>query len=249
LFANSPFTEGQPNGLLSWRSDIWRDTDNQRSGLHAFVFDGEFGFERYVDWALDVPMYFVLREGRYFDCTSVTFRQFMNGGLEGKIPEATATIGDWNNHLTTLFPDVRLKQFLEMRGADGGPWRRICALPAFWVGLLYDDAALSEAETLAADLNYDAVNRMRNEVPTKGLQAFGGVNRAVQDLAHELVEIAQRGLAARNRISPDGFNETHFLGPLEEVVALGETPAERMLKQYASNWDGDIDHVFDEYAF
>ncbi|MEN9895599.1 MAG: hypothetical protein RIR97_1451, partial [Pseudomonadota bacterium] len=151
LFASSPFTGGRPNGLLSWRGDIWRDTDNNRAGLLPFCFRPDFGFEHYVDWALDVPMYFIVRDGHYHDCTHVTFRQFMNGALKGEIGDWEPTIGDWTNHLSTLFPDVRLKRFLEMRGADGGPWRRICALPAFWVGLLYDAETLQAADDLTAD--------------------------------------------------------------------------------------------------
>ena len=148
LFANSPFTEGRPNGLLSWRGDIWRDTDNQRSGLLEFCFARDFGFFDYVEWALDVPMYFVIRNGEYIDMTRYTFRQFLTGEARREFPDCVPSIGDWANHLSTLFPDVRLKRFLEMRGADGGPWRRICALPAFWVGLLYDAEALDAAEAL-----------------------------------------------------------------------------------------------------
>lgn len=248
LFANSPFTDGTPNGLLSWRSDLWRDTDNQRSGLLPFVFDKNFGFEQYVDWALDVPMYFVLRNGKYHDCTHVTFRQFMDGALHNELPDGEATIGDWDNHLTTLFPDVRLKKFLEMRGADGGPWRRICALPAFWVGLLYDENALAQAEELTRDFTYDEVFAMRESVPRDALNAMLGDTK-VLDIAKPCLEIARTGLTARNKLNEDGGNEAHFLASLEEVTALGETSAERMLKSYASNWDRDIDHVFEELAF
>ncbi len=248
LFANSPFTDGKPNGLLSWRSDIWRDTDNQRSGVLPFIFDDGFGFEHYVDWALDVPMYFVTRDGHYHDCTDVTFRQFLDGAKVGEIPDGAANEGDWTNHLSTLFPDVRMKKFLEMRGADGGPWRRICALPAYWVGLLYDDAALNEAEALVADLDYDAVFAMREAVPSQGFAAPAG-QRTVLDLARETVAIAERGLRARGRLNAQGADETNFLAPLQEAVQLEETQAERLLKQYASNWGGEIDHIFEEYAY
>ncbi|EFL88530.1 glutamate--cysteine ligase [Ahrensia sp. R2A130] len=244
LFANSPFTDGKPNGLLSWRSDIWRDTDNQRAGLHEFVLEPDFGFAKYVDWALSCPMYFISRDGVYRDCTHITFQQFLDGALEGEVPNE----GDWQNHISTLFPDVRLKKFIEMRGADGGPWRRICALPAFWVGLLYDDAALDEAEALCADLDYDAVRAMREAVPAKGLAAPAG-KRTVLDVAKDAMAIAHRGLNARNRLNQSGVNETHFLGPLDEVVALKETQAERLLKQFRSNWDSDIDHIFEEYGY
>ena len=248
LFATSPFSNGKPNGLLSWRSEIWRDTDNQRAGLHEFMIQPDFSFEKYVDWALDTPMYFVMRDGAYHDCTHVTFRQFMNGALKDELSDPIANEGDWTNHISTLFPDVRLKSFLEMRGADGGPWRRICALPAFWVGLLYDDAALAAAEELAGELDYQAVKTMRDEVPTKGLTAKAG-GRTVHELSRNLLAIAREGLNARNICNSEGSTEAHFLDPLDEVVVLGETQAERMLKQYRSNWDGDIDHIFEEYAY
>lgn len=244
LFANSPFTDGKPNGLLSWRSEIWRNTDNQRAGLHEFMLGEDFGFERYVDWALSCPMYFILRDGVYRDCTHITFQQFLDGALDGEV----ANEGDWTNHLGTLFPDVRLKKFLEMRGADGGPWRRICALPAFWVGMLYDEAALAQAKALSDELNFEDVRTMRDTVPRLGLKAPAG-QRLVLDLAQDLLKICRGGLAARAKLNDQGVDETPFLAPLEEVVALGETQAERLLKQYASNWDGDIDHIFEEYAY
>ena len=196
LFANSPFTEGRPNGLQSWRGDIWRDTDNQRSGLLPFCFSPEFGFADYVEWALDVPMYFVIRNDRYHDMTHVTFRQFMDGAAHNSVPDGVPTIGDWANHLSTLFPDVRLKRFLEMRGADGGPWRRICALPAFWVGLLYDDEALDAAETLTRDWTYEEVLAMRNTVPAGGI-ATGFRNTDLREIAREALTISRTGL--RNR--------------------------------------------------
>src|SRR6478609_7499669 len=171
LFASSPFTEGKLNGLQSWRGDIWRDTDNNRSGLLDFTFRDDFGFNDYVEWALDVPMYFIVRDGRYKDCTHITFRQFMNGALKGEVAAWEPTMGDWTNHLSTLFPDVRLKRFLEMRGADGGPWRRICALPAFWVGLLYDHAALDEIFEMTKHWTYEQVVSLRDSVPAKALDA------------------------------------------------------------------------------
>ena len=248
LFASSPFTDGQPNKLLSWRSKIWTDTDNQRAGLHAFMLEPTFGFDQYVDWALDVPMYFVTRDGVYHDCTHITFRQFMDGAMKGSLDDWRANAGDWTNHIGTLFPDVRLKSFLEMRGADGGPWRRICALPAFWVGLLYDDAALDAAEQIAQELDFEAVVEMRSAVPAAGLKAPAGT-RTVHDLARELLSIARRGLDSRGRLNSEGSTEAHFLAPLEEVVALGETQAERMLRQFKSNWEGNIDHAFEEYAY
>ncbi|MBP2560121.1 glutamate--cysteine ligase [Neorhizobium galegae] len=248
LFASSPFTEGKPNGLLSWRGDIWRDTDNQRSGVLPFVFRPDFGFTDYVEWALDVPMYFVVRDGKYHDCTHVTFRQFMNGALKGEVKDWEPTMGDWTNHLSTLFPDVRLKRFLEMRGADGGPWRRICALPAFWVGLLYDDTALADAETLTADWTVEDVIAMRDAVPAKGLKAeIKG--QSVLDVAREAVAISKAGLRARARLNGESQDESIFLQPLDEVLAKKTTMADDMLSLYHGRWNGSVEPVFEEYQY
>ena len=248
LFANSPFTEGKPNGFQSWRGEIWRDTDNQRSGLLPFCFSPEFGYADYAEWALDVPMYFLIRDGRYHDVTHVTFRQFMDGALRNEVPDGMPTMGDWANHLSTLFPDVRLKRFLEMRGADGGPWRRICALPAFWVGLLYDDAALDAAETLTGAWTFEDVSAMRDAVPTEGLDAVIR-NRPLVDVARDVLQISRTGLANRHRRNADGYDETHFLAPLEEAVARGTTSAQEMVTAYHTRWGGSIEPVFLEYAY
>ncbi|PLP59264.1 glutamate--cysteine ligase [Mesorhizobium loti] len=248
LFANSPFTEGRPNGLQSWRGDIWRDTDNQRSGLLDFCFSPEFGFADYVEWALDVPMYFVIRDGRYHDMTHITFRSFMEGGARHQVPDGLPTMGDWANHLSTLFPDVRLKRFLEMRGADGGPWRRICALPAFWVGLLYDDAALDAAEALTRDWSYEEVRAMRDAVPEKGIGApFRSTT--LREVAREVLALSRMGLKNRNKLNRDGFDETSFLSTLDEVVARGTTSAEEMLAAYHTRWGDSIEPAFLEYAY
>ena len=248
LFANSPFTEGRPNGLLSWRGDIWRDTDNQRSGLLEFCFARDFGFFDYVEWALDVPMYFVIRNGEYIDMTRYTFRQFLTGEARREFPDCVPSIGDWANHLSTLFPDVRLKRFLEMRGADGGPWRRICALPAFWVGLLYDAEALDAAETLTRDWTYKEVKAMRDAVPAEGIGAeFRG--RTLREVAREVLAIARQGLANRGRKNREGYDETSFLSTLDEVVARGTTSAEEMLAAYHTRWGGSIEPAFLEYAY
>jgi glutamate--cysteine ligase len=248
LFANSPFTEGRPNGFQSWRGEIWRDTDNQRSGLLPFSFSPEFGFADYVEWALDVPMYFLIREDRYYDVTHVTFRQFMDGALRNSVPDGVPTIGDWANHLSTLFPDVRLKRFLEMRGADGGPWRRICALPAFWVGLLYDDAALAEAEALTADWTFEDVVAMRDAVPRQALSTeFRG--HKLRETAREMLAISRMGLKNRDRRNRDGYDETDYLAPLEEIVARGTTMSEEMLRAYHTRWGGSNEPVFLENAY
>lgn len=248
LFASSPFTEGKPNGLLSWRGDIWRDTDNRRSGTLPFVFDADFRFDHYVEWALDVPMYFIVRDGKYHDCTHVTFRQFMAGALKGEVADWQPNIGDWTNHLSTLFPDVRLKRFLEMRGADGGPWRRICALPAFWVGLLYDDAALAEAEVLTADWTFEDVVAMRDAVPAQGLAATIK-GRPVLDVARDAVRISTAGLKARAKLNGDGQDESVFLQPLEEVLAKKATLADDLLALFNGRWNGSVEPVFDEYQY
>lgn len=248
LFASSPFTEGKPNGLLSWRGDIWRDTDNRRSGVLPFTFQPDFGFHHYVEWALDVPMYFIVRDGKYRDCTDMTFRQFMNGALKGQIAEWEPNLGDWTNHLSTLFPDVRLKRFLEMRGADGGPWRRICALPAYWVGLLYDDSALAAADELTADWTVEDVVAMRDAVPVQGLKATVA-GRSVMDVARETVSISRDGLRNRKRLNDEGQDESVFLNPLDEVLAKKATLAEDLLTAYNGRWNQSVLPVFDEYQY
>ncbi|MCV0395313.1 MAG: glutamate--cysteine ligase [Rhizobiaceae bacterium] len=248
LFANSPFTETRPNGLQSWRGDIWRDTDNDRSGMPEACFRPDFGFRDYVEWALDVPMYFLIRDGRYYDVTHVTFRQFMDGALGNSVPDAQPTMGDWANHLSTLFPDVRLKRFLEMRGADGGPWRRICALPAFWVGLLYDAEALDAAEDLTRDWTRAEALALRDGVPAHAL-ATPFRDRTLRDVAYEVLAIARLGLKNRKRENREGYDETHYLAPLEEVVARGSTGAQEMVKAFHTRWDNSIEPVFLEYAY
>ncbi|MBN9055735.1 MAG: glutamate--cysteine ligase, partial [Rhizobiales bacterium] len=222
--------------------------DNNRAGLIPFAFAPDFGFADYVEWALDVPMYFVVRDGKYHDCTHITFRQFMAGALKGEIIDFEPNLGDWTNHLSTLFPDVRLKRFLEMRGADGGPWRRICALPAFWVGLLYDDDALDAAEALTGDWTVEEVTALRDAVPAEGLRAdFRG--KPLLDIAREVVSISRQGLAARARTNGEGVDETIFLAPLDEVLAKKATLAEDMLARYHGRWNGSIEPVFAEYQY
>lgn len=244
LFANSPFTDGRPNGELSWRSAVWHDVDNQRGGYQPQMLAPDFGFEAYADWVLDLPMYFIIRGGRYIDMTHISFREFMAKGWEGH----GATMGDWSNHVSTVFPDVRLKRFLEMRGADGGPWQRICALPAFWVGLLYDGQALDEAAELVRDWSAEDVGTLRMEVPRKGFDAqIGG--RKLGEIAAQAIAITRGGLERRNRTNSEGFDERLFLVPLEECVAAGRTPAERLLWLYNGPWLRDMDRLFEEEAF
>lgn len=247
LFANSPFLEGKPNGFLSYRSEIWKDTDPDRSGMLPFVFEDGFGFERYVDYALDVPMYFVYRDGTYHNVMGKSFRDFMAGkleGFEGQMP----TMSDWADHLTTIFPEVRIKQFMEMRGADGGPWARICALPAFWVGLLYDGAALDAAWDLVKDWSAEERQQLRDDVPRHALKAeLHG--RPVRDIAREVLNISSAGLKARNAQNRMGDNETAFLNTLKEIVETGRTKADEELLAFHNEWQGDITKVFTEEAY
>jgi glutamate--cysteine ligase len=248
IFANSPFVEGKPTGRLSERWEIWRDTDNQRSGALPIAFNDDFGFAAYVEWALDVPMYFVKRGDTYHEATDVTFRQFLDGALANRIPGVTPSIGDFDNHLSTLFPDVRMKRYLEMRGADGGPWRRICALPAFWVGLLYDDVSLDAAWDLVKDWTAAERAQIRDSVPALALKAPFR-DGTVIDVARAAVKIAREGLVRRGKISRQGVDESVFLAPVEETLARGETPAEAMLQRFDGEWGGDIDRVFADYAY
>ncbi len=252
LFADSPFTEGRPNGFLSYRSHIWTDTDKDRTGMLDFVFEDGFGFERYVDYLLDVPMYFSYRDGadgtkQYIDASGKSFRKFMEGKLD-VLPGALPTLRDWSDHMTTAFPEVRLKQYLEMRGADGGPWNRLCALPAFWVGLLYDDAALDAAWDLVKDFSLDERNALRDGVPKLALKVPFR-NGTLRDLALEALKISAAGLQRRARHNDNGADESIFLTPLIDFAEANETPAERKLKLFYGAWNGSVDPVFSEYAY
>lgn len=248
IFANSPFTEGKPNGFKSFRAHIWTDTDSDRTGDMPFAFEEGFGFERYVDWAVDVPMYFVKRGDSYHDVTGTTFQAFMNGALEGVVPDARPTIGDWNNHLSTLFPDVRLKKYIEMRGADGGPWRRICALPAYWVGLLYDKGVLDQAWDLVKDWTAEERAKLRLEVPRNALQTRFREG-TVLDIAKQTLALSQEGLRRRARLSDGDLDERVHLAPIEEGLAAGMCPADIMLQRYNGSWNGDLDNIFKDYAY
>jgi glutamate--cysteine ligase len=247
LFANSPFREGEPCGFLSYRSHIWTDTDPDRCGILPFVFEDGFGFERYVDYMLDVPMYFVYRGGRYIDVAGQSFRDFMAGRLDG-LPGEQATLADWVDHLTVAFPEVRLKRFLEMRGADSGPWNRLCALPAFWVGLLYDDDARAAALDLIRDWTADEREELRRSVPRQALKAPFR-HRSVRDLALEVLAIADHGLRRRNRNDGLGRDESRYLNPLFRIAEANLTPAEELLCAYERRWRGAVDPVFREYAY
>jgi glutamate--cysteine ligase len=220
-------------------------SDPARTGMLPFVFEDGFGYERYVDYMLDVPMYFVYREGRYIDAAGQSFRDFLDGRLPA-LPGERPRLSDWVDHLSTAFPEVRLKSFLEMRGADGGPWGRICALPALWVGLLYDQTALDAAWDLVRHWSMDEREALRLAVPRQGLAASVPGGGTLLDLAGEALEIARAGLAARDRRNASGDNETGFLAPLQEIVARGQTPAERLLALYHGEWAGDLSRIYEE---
>ena len=247
LFADSPFTEGRPNGYLSYRSHIWTDTDPDRTGMLDFVFEDGFGYERYVDSMLDVPMYFSYRDGVYVDASGKSFRKFLRGELD-VLPGTLPTLRDWSDHLTTAFPEVRLKKFLEMRGADSGPWARICALSAFWVGLLYDDAALDAAWDLVRDFTLVERHVLRDGVPRHALK-LPFRDASVRELAVEALKISVAGLRRRAALNGDGSDESRFLDPLLEIAESGQTAAERKLELFHGEWNGDIDRVFREFAY
>jgi glutamate--cysteine ligase len=247
LFANSPFTEGKPNGFMSYRSHVWTDTDPDRCGILPFVFEDGMSFERYADHVLDVPMYFVYRDGTYRDVSGQSFRDFLDGKLPA-LPGEKPTLRDWEDHMTTLFPEVRMKRFLEMRGADGGPWGRLCALPALWVGLLYSQSALDAAWDLVKDFTLEEHNQLRTDVPKMALKTpFRG--GTVGDLAGRVLEIAQAGLRNRARFDGGGSDEGGFLDPLIEIQQSGRAPAEELLERYAAAWGGSVDPVFSEEAY
>jgi glutamate--cysteine ligase len=213
-----------------------------------FVFEDGFGYDRYVDYALDVPMYFVFRDGRYVDAAGLSFRDFLKGELAA-LPGEKPRLSDWTDHLSTAFPEVRLKSFLEMRGADGGRWSKICALPALWVGLLYDQSALDSAWDEVKDWPLDERQRLRDEVPRLGLAARTPAGETLRDLAGRVLGIAEAGLNARARLNAAGDNESGFLDPLREIVARGATPAEMLLERYRGDWQGDVRRIYDEMSF
>jgi glutamate--cysteine ligase len=247
LLANSPFREGRSSGFLSYRAQVWTDVDNARSGMLPFAFESGMSFERYVDYALDVPMYFVYRDGKYHDVAGKSFRDF----LARKIPEVAQfepSMADWADHLTTIFPEVRLKQFLEMRGADGGQWRRICGMPALWVGLVYDDVALDAAWDMVKDWTAEERQALRDMVPKQGFRApFRNTN--VLELARRMLEISGEGLRRRASLDSAGMSEDGFINPLRELVARGQTRAEELLHAFQNEWKGDMSRLFSEYNF
>jgi glutamate--cysteine ligase len=247
LLANSPFREGRSSGFLSYRAQVWTDVDNARSGMLPFVFEDGMSFERYVDYALDVPMYFVYRDGKYHDVAGKSFRDF----LARKIPEVAQfepSMADWADHLTTIFPEVRLKQFLEMRGADGGQWRRICGMPALWVGLVYDSVALDAAWDMVKDWTAEERQALRDLVPKQGFRAPFR-DTTVLELARRMLEISGEGLRRRASLDSAGMSEDGFINPLRELVARGQSRAEELLHAFQNEWKGDMSRLFSEYNF
>ena len=249
LFANSPFFEGKPNGHKSWRSRVWRDLDAARTGMLPWVFENGMGFERWVEYALDVPMYFVYRDGKYIDALGQSFRDFLKGKLPA-LPGEIPTLSDWADHLTTAFPEARIKKFIEMRGADGGPWRRLCALPAFWVGLTYDQQALDGAWDLVKGWDAETREALRVAASVDGLQAkVDGVR--MHDIAREAVALSEQGLKARARSGAGGMvpDETHFLNALKESIETGKVPADELLEDYDGKWKGDLSRIYADYSY
>jgi glutamate--cysteine ligase len=247
LFANSPFTAGKPNGFLSFRSEIWRDTDPDRSGMLPWAFEPGMGYERWTDYALDVPMYFVKRGSRYIDVSGRSFRDLLAGKL-AECPGERATVSDWANHLSTIFPEVRLKRYLEMRGADTGRWARLPSLTAFWVGLLYDDACLDAAWDIVKGWTAEERQKLRDDVPRLGFRATIR-GRDLLTIVRETLALVRVGLARRKKFDPYGADETRYLKPLEELADRGETPAEELLRKFYGEWGGSVDPVFQEYAY
>jgi len=230
---------------VSFRSEIWRDTDNQRAGMLPFVFENGMGFERYADYALDVPMYFLKRGDQYIDVSGRSFRDHLAGKL---VPGERATISDWANHVSTIFPEVRLKRYIEMRGSDGGPWRRLPALPAFWVGLIYDDANLDACWEMVKDWTASERQKLRDDVPRLGFKATIR-GRSLLEISKQTLALAEQGLTRRNKLDKNGHDESGYLRPLQEIVARGITPAEQLLEKYRGPWQGSVEPIFDEYAY
>ena len=247
MFAASPLREGKPNGFLSYRSHVWTDVDNDRSGMLPWVFEDGMSFERYVDYALDVPMYFVYRDGKYHDVAGKSFRDFMARKLPG-LEHVEPTMADWADHLTTIFPEVRLKKFLEMRGADGGLWRRICALPALWVGIYYDQSSLDAAWDMVKDWTAEERSAMREAVPKLGLKTPFR-NTTVQALARHMLTISKAGLRLRGQTDSIGGTEEGFIEPLFQIVDSGRTRAEEILERYHGAWNRDVSRLFTEHAY
>jgi len=247
LFANSPFSDGSLNGYKSIRSEYWKDTDPDRTGILSFVFDDSMSYERYVDYALDVPMYFINRDGKYIDLAGKSFRDFMMKKID-TVRNHDASINDWELHLTTIFPEVRLKNYIEMRGADAGGINHICALSAFWVGLMYDTQALDEALELTKSITKDELVELRNKVPLEGLDCSVG-KHDIYRLASEAIDISKNGLKRRKKLNTENNDESIYLKYLEEIIIRKESPADKLVRKFNSNWGQNIEKVFENCLF
>ena len=247
LFSNSPFLNGKLNGYNSYRSHIWTDTDPDRTGFLPFVFEGEMSYEKYVDYALKVPMYFIYRDGNYIDVSGLSFENFLEGSL-AKLPGEKPTIFDWENHLTTIFPEVRLKSFLEMRGADGGKFESVCALSSFWVGLLYDQVSLDSSWDLIKDFDVDKIQDLRLEIIKNGFKSSFG-NSTVLSLATSVLNLSNEGLKRRNVLNRNGQDESIFLNPLRKIIETERTPSDELIKKFLEDWDKDLVNMYKEYTF
>ena len=247
LFANSPFLDGNLTGYNSFRSHIWTDTDPDRTGMLPFVFDGEMSYEKYVDYALKVPMYFIYRDGNYLDVSGSSFEDFLNGDLD-ELPNEKPNIIDWENHLTTIFPEVRLKSFLEMRGADGGSFESVCALSSFWVGLLYDSESLDSSFDLIKDFNIKQLQELRIEVAKNGLHSIiGGIE--IQEIAKKVLKLSREGLRNRNILNENGDSEEIFLDPLQKILSSGKSPSDDLIQKFSNNWNKNLVNMYKEYTF
>ena len=247
LFANSPFLDGNLTGYNSFRSHIWTDTDPDRTGMLPFVFDGEMSYEKYVDYALKVPMYFIYRDGNYLDVSGSSFEDFLNGDLD-ELPNEKPNIIDWENHLTTIFPEVRLKSFLEMRGADGGSFESVCALSSFWVGLLYDSESLDSSFDLIKDFNIKQLQELRIEVAKNGLHSIiGGIE--IQEIAKKVLKLSREGLRNRNILNENGDSEEIFLDPLQKILSSGKSSSDDLIKKFSNNWNKNLVNMYKEYTF
>ena len=247
LFANSPFLDGNLTGYNSFRSHIWTDTDPDRTGMLPFVFDGEMSYEKYVDYALKVPMYFIYRDGNYLDVSGSSFEDFLNGDLD-ELPNEKPNIIDWENHLTTIFPEVRLKSFLEMRGADGGSFESVCALSSFWVGLLYDSESLDSSFDLIKDFNIKQLQELRIEVAKNGLHSIiGGIE--IQEIAKKVLKLSREGLRNRNILNENGDSEEIFLDPLQKILSSGKSSSDDLIQKFSNNWNKNLVNMYKEYTF
>ena len=244
MYANSPFINGKLTKFQSYRSYIWTKTDPNRTGLLKFIYENDFSFERYVNYLLDIPMYFIIRDGKYIDFTDKTFRQY----LDNSSSEFLANLDDWKVHLTTVFPEVRLKSYIEVRGADGGPWSRVCALPAFWTGILYDEEILNIIWDITRHWKFSDIENFYNDVRTNGLNSKNPDGQTLNKFIEKILKYSKMGLSKRD-IFKGNDNESIFLNPLIEILKAGESPAKYWEYQYFNHWSKNIDMIYETNYF